>query len=237
MEITENVEGLLKGYFKIEKINPDTKEVLEVFEEENQIQAPIHFMTSRMCWKGSIDPNDFIISGFAIGTDGLNTDGSPKTFNKFRKHLFSENNFWNGSADFDNSYVYQVHFEEPPSNDYHTVTKISEGATFPHENGVPTGYQGTPYNDPLNKEAGVTITRSYENYLLNQEIYVGKYAANGIEGENPPKFSEASFFMNRGRTIDGTDLGAPISMKTFPGMTKTDECVIRITWNLDFSPV
>jgi hypothetical protein len=131
--------------------------------------------------------------------------------------------------------VYQVNFRPPTTDNFVVADKISEGATFPTHNGYPVDYIGDPYNNPDYKEAGITITRGYNNQYLRQEIYIGKYAGNGEpDWENRPKFSEAAFYVNYGRTPDGRRLGHPISFKTFPEMTKTEDCVIRINWDLNF---
>jgi hypothetical protein len=50
-----------------------------------------------------------------------------------------------------------------------------------------------------------------------------------------PKFSEAALYMTEGATELGDSLGTLFSMKTFPDMPKTEGCVIKIQWDLDFN--
>ena len=70
---------------------------------------------------------------------------------------------------------------------------------------------------------------------VTQEFYLGKLAGNGHPAwDSPVKFNEAALYMTTGATESGDSLGTMFSMKVFPGMIKTDKCVIKITWELQF---
>jgi len=152
--------------------------------------------------------------------------------------MFSENNFWSWNYyPPEKAYVYQVTFNKPSTKDLTYAYKLNEGATFPHDAGVPKQYRGPAYNDEKELEASVSIKRSFQNGIITNEIYIGKLAANGHPmWDTPPKFSEAAFYMTIGTDeVTGNPLGTLFSMKTFPEMPKSEQCVIKIQWDLDFN--
>jgi hypothetical protein len=82
------------------------------------------------------------------------------------------------------------------------------------------------------------MKRSFENGVLKQHIYVGKLAGNGHpmweDYGGFPEFNEAALYMPENTAESGDPLGTLFSMKTFPNMKKSPECVIIIDWDLDF---
>jgi len=240
MNLKDTINDQILGNFKIELIKND--KVIDAYEEHNQIQNPIFNKLSKNIYGNLIDFNKLYISGFAIGTDGYDfIKNEKKTPGTSRFRLYSEENFWDNSYSGTlKDYVYQVNFEKPKNNSEHIVKKISEGATYPAVGNSPLNYYGKPYNDPQQKEAGITIKRSYSDQRIDFDFYIGKYAANGIgewivDGKSP-QFSEACFYLQLGRDSYGKKLGTIFSIKTFPPMRKTSECVIKISWSLEFKP-
>jgi hypothetical protein len=237
--ISERVPKIVEGNFKIETIDAETGEIIESYEDKNKVVIWVYEMFSKSVY--GYHPSmpkieDFAITAFALGTNGQEADGSLKPIDNHQLRLYSEEDFWNGNYDEENkAYVYQITFEKPTQTDEHYAVKTDEGATFPQENGRPIAYRGQPWNDEEMIEAGVSIKRSFSNNVIHQEIYVGKFAANGHPmWDTPPKFNEAALYMSPTRTEDGRYLGLMFSMKTFPAMTKTEKCIIKITWDLNF---
>ncbi len=230
--MNDNIQ-VIEGYFKIETIDKNGNSKI-ILEQKNQIQNPINWMMSRACWNSQqVSLTDFIITGFAIGTDGIDDLGNPKSFEVLREQLFSEEKFWNNELPEEQTYVYQVNFQPNISDDIEISTKISEGTTLPATNGIPDNYLGNPVNDPDLSDSTIMISRRYEDQVLYQEITIGKQAGNGI-GQWAPNYSEAAFYMKRDRTSDGRKLGSILSMKTFPRIEKNSEVMIKITWNFNF---
>jgi hypothetical protein len=239
MENTENTEKIskyVKGYFKIELLKDD--EVLYEYEDKNKVLIWVYKNFSNTVYGFNVpDIDDCRIHAVALGTDGVELNGSLKEIQYDRKRMYSEDRFWTG--DFflgEKSYVYQATFGRPSSEGTHYAFKYNEGTTFPHHAGSPKNYRGQAYNDIEEKEAGLSIERYFANNTIYQTIYLGKLAGNGHPmWDNPPKFSEAALYMTSGATESGDYLGTLFSMKTFPEMPKTDGCVIKIQWNLDFN--
>ncbi len=239
-EIKEKIPKMVNGYFKIELIDADTNEIIDSYEENNKVLIWVYQYFSESVF-GYAPPNidDFRIHSIALGTDGevvTSTDVTPKDIPIDQHYLFSEENFWNGNhTPPENSYVYQVTFSKPSSYDFKYADKMNEGATWPHISNNPKNYRGDPWNYEDEIEAGISVRRGFQNGILSQEIYLGKLAGNGHPmWENAVRYSEAALYMTDGATEDGRTLGTIFSMKTFPGMVKTDACVLKITWNLSF---
>jgi hypothetical protein len=236
----EKVPKLVKGFFKIETINANTGEVINSYEEQNKVVIWVYELFSKSVYGYTPEvPNidDFRIHSLALGTNGMNPDGTLKDISNTQERLYSEDNFWNMNLYPENqSYVYQVTLDKPSTNDEHYAFKLNEGATYPHDGGTPKEYRGTPYNNEEGIESSVTIKRSFHNNILKQEIYMGKLVGNGHPmWDNPPKYSEAALYMTPMATPSGDYLGLMFSMKTFPEMPKTENCVIKIQWDLDFN--
>lgn len=235
---TELVPKLVQGYFKIESINSDN-EVIYEYEDKNKIIIWVHRYFANAVF-GYNPPNieDFMIHAIALGTDG-----EDETANKLRpieddqQRLYSEDNFWSQKyTPPENSYVYQATFLRPSSELYQDADKINEGPTWPHDYGNPRIYRGDPKNSEDELESGLRVQRGFSNGILTQEFYLGKLAGNGIPAwDNAVKYSEAALYMTSGATERGDSLGTMFSMKVFPGLPKSDQCIIKITWNLDFN--
>lgn len=236
----EKVPKLVNGYFKIQVEDLDGN-ILQEHEEHNKVLVWVHQMFSNLVF--GYEPNlsaidDFRIHAFAIGTDGVDSEGIPKKIENDREQLYSEENFWKMNYYLgENAYVYQVTFDKPQTEDLSFVYKLNEGTTFPQDGGVPKNYRGPAYNDETELEASVTIKRSFQNGILTNDIYIGKLAGNGHPmWDEPAKFSEAAFYMTVGTNeTTGDPLGTIFSMKTFPEMPKSEQCVIRINWTMDFN--
>jgi len=237
--LTEKIPKLVNGHFKIEIINPDTNEIIKEYEDNNKVVIWVHkYFGDAVFGLTPPDIDKFRIHSFCIGTDG-----EDKIYNKIRPiedeqtSLYSEDNFWNGKFNPpENSYVYQITFDKPQSETFEYTTKLNEGATWPHTYGLPKAYRDTPRNSDDELEAGLSVERGFSNGVLSQVFYLGKLAGNGHPmWDDTVEFSEAALYMTDGSTLDGSSLGTLFSMKTFPGMPKTDQCVIRIQWDLDFN--
>ena len=234
--ILEKIPKMVQGYFKIEVIEND--KVIQEYEDYNKVLVWVYKQFGEAVY--AYNPpacDDFRISCFALGTDGLTSDNTPKDIPVDKKRLDSEDNFWNIQYwPPEKSYVYQVTFAKPSSYDKHLVLKENEGATWPHIYSDPVRYRGKPLNYDDELEAGMAIQRSFSGGILKQEFYLGKLAGNGHPAwDDPVKFSEAALYMPVGSTEQGDYLGTMFSMKTFPEMTKTLSCVIKITWDIDFN--
>lgn len=231
------VPKMVEGNFRIEVI--EDEKIIYEYEDKNKILIWVHeYFANAVYGMTPPDIDNFRIHAFALGTNGeYPLNGGTKPIENDRKRLYSEDNFWNMiHYPPEESYVYQVTFDKPEVPSEHLVTKISEGTTWPHLYGNPIEYMGTPKNYEDEIEAGVTIERSFDNGILTNEIYLGKLAGNGHPmWENPVKFSEAAFYMTDGATENGDKLGTMFSMKTFPGMPKTEHCVIKIQWTFNFN--
>jgi hypothetical protein len=231
----ERIPKTVKGYFKIELIEDD--KVIYEYEEQNKVVMWVYQMFGDEVFGfNPPDPDDFRIHSFALGTNGIDGDNLKEVANN-QTRMFSEDKFWDGQHfPPEESYVYQVTFAKPTGTNLQYAYKIDEGATWPHYDGSPIEYRGPAYNNEEEIESSVTIKRSWENNILHQEIYVGKLVGNGHPmWDNPPPYSEAALYMTPGATKDGDQLGLLFSMKTFPAMKKSDACVIKITWDLDFN--
>ena len=237
LNMYERIPKLVNGHFKIESID-ENGNIIESYEDNNKVVVWVYRLLAESVY-GNITPgiDDFRIHSLALGTDGVNPDGTLKDIANEQKRLYSEDRFWNGNFGEPNkAYVYQITFEKPSTDTMHKAVKINEGATYPHYGGLPKAYRGDPLNADNEVEGGVSIERGYSNLVITQEIYVGKLAGNGHPmWTEPVKYSEAALYMTSGATDQGDYLGTMFSMKTFPEITKTDACVIRISWNLDFS--
>jgi len=236
----------VQGHFKIEKVFPDGS-IETHYEDHNQIMLPFASLIANAVAKRkdeispSISVEDIEIIAFAMGTDGVKSSGTPKTFPTNRRRLFSEYNFWYGSITNTNadmkSYVYQITFEqnntvEGPQTD---VTRTDEGATFPVDNnGNPIDYRGHVTGTDSVK---MTAKTTFQNNILSFEFVLGQFAGNGIpDWTVAPTFSEAALYGRRGaNSTTGNPLGTIIAMKTFPALPKTDTCAIRVKWDLNFS--
>lgn len=238
MNFTDNTV-MLEGRFSIQLIDAETGKVIQEHKENNKIMYPLYNWVSNLNYKPTswLKPEDFIIHCVALGTDGIDEFNNPKKIAVQRPQLFSEENFWNGNyLAHETAYVYQATFEAPTENTLHYAVKTDEGATYPHVSGIPSNYRGIPYNDPAQKEAGLSIKRSFENNTITHEIYLGKFAGNGLPNWGYVDYSEAAIYMTRAATSTGDKLGAILAMKTFPKMRKTDTCIIKIKWDLVYNP-
>jgi len=240
-KIKEKIPKMVNGYFKIELMDANTNEIIDSYEENNKVLIWVYQYFGESVF-GYIPPDidKYRIHALALGTDGevvTSTDITPKDIPINKSRLYSEDNFWESKLDPpENSYVYQVTFSKPSSYDFEYVNKLNEGPTWPHISNNPKTYRGEPWNYEDEIEAGISVRRGFQNGILSQEIYLGKLAGNGHPmWENTVRYSEAALYMTDGATEDGEFLGTIFSMKTFPGMPKTDSCVIKITWNLDFN--
>lgn len=238
-ELSELVPKMVKGHFKIEVIDPDTNEIIKSHEDNNKVLIWVHqYFADAVFGLNPPDIDSFRIHALALGTDGEDTENNKlREIEDDRTQLYSEDNFW--SAKYyppENSYVYQCTFDKPTTDQFTYVSKLNEGATWPHEYGIPIDYRGDPKNYEDELEAGMSIQRSFGGGVLHQEIYIGKLAGNGHPmWTNPVEFSEAALYMPLGATEAGESLGTIFSMKVFPGMPKSEQCVIKITWDLDFN--
>ena len=235
--LNEKVKKLVTGHFKIEKIEND--KVIESYEETNKVVIWVHkYFADAVFGLTPPDIDYFRIHAFAIGTDGEDeVNGKIREISDTQTRLYSEDNFWQAKYQPpENSYVYQATFGKPITDTFGDVNKTNEGATWPHLYGEPKSYRGEPMNSEDELEAGLNVKRGFSNGVLSQEFYLGKLAGNGHPAwDNPVKFSEAALYMTFGATDLGDSLGTLFSMKTFPGMTKTDQCVIKISWSLSFN--
>jgi hypothetical protein len=237
--LTERVKKVVQGHFKIQVVNPDTGEVLDSYEDYNKVVVWVYRYFGEAVY--GFEPPDidkFRIHSFAIGTNGVDEYGRLKEISDNQKQMYSEMKFWEGdvpSEEQRQAYVYQISFEKPSDNDEHYAFKTDEGATYPAYSNRPKDYRGHPYNDIHEIEGCISMKRSFQNGVLKQHIYVGKLAANGHPmWEKFPEFNEAALFMPEGTAESGNPLGTLFSMKTFPSMMKSPECVIIIDWDLDF---
>ena len=238
-DLTEKIPKLVQGHFKIELIDEKTGEILKKHEDNNKILIWVYrYFAESVFGLNPPDIDDFRIQAFSLGTSGeYPLGGGTKPIDINQEQLFSEYNFWNDDLiPPEESYVYQVTFDKPSSENFEYVQKLNEGATWPHQNGIPLNYRGTPLNYEDELEAGVSIKRGFSNGILSQEIYIGKLAGNGHPAwGSTVTYSEAALYMPLGKTDKGDSLGTIFSMKTFPGMPKSESCVIRIQWDLDFN--
>jgi len=236
--ISEKVKKLVKGYFKIESINPETNEIIDSFEDENKVVVWVHdYFANAVFGLNPPSIDYFRIHAFALGTDGVDDlHDKVKPIENDQTKLYSEANFWDGKYyPPEKSYVYQVTFDKPITDTFGYVNKKNEGATWPHLYGEPKSYRGEPMNTDDEIEAGLSVQRGFSNGVLTQEFYLGKLAGNGHPmWDDPVKFNEAALYMTFGSTEYGDSLGTMFSMKTFPGLAKSDQCVIKISWNLSF---
>ena len=237
-DLKERVKKTIQGHFKIQVIEDGV--VIDSYEDYNKIVVWVYNLFGRSVYGYQPpDIDEYRIQAFAIGTDGATADGIIKDIANDQKKMYSEINFWdnpNYTGEERNAYVYQATFTKPGTNDPHFAYKINEGATYPAWGlGSPKDYRGEAYNEEDSLEGCLSIRRSFQNSVLKQEIYLGKLAGNGHPmWEEAPEFSEAALYMPEG-TASGDSLGTMFSMKTFPKMKKTDACVIKINWDLDFS--
>jgi len=235
--IQEKIPKLVKGYFKIEVIEND--KVIYEYEDTNKVVVWVHqYFADAVFGLNPPDIDKFRIHALALGTDGENEiDNKLRPIENNQVSLYSEENFWQYKLfPPENSYVYQVTFDKPTTENLVYVNKKNEGATWPHEYGNPIAYRDEPKNYEDELEAGISIKRGYNNGIITQEIYLGKLAGNGHPmWDNPVKYSEAALYMTDGATESGDSLGTLFSAKTFPGMPKSDQCIIRIQWDLDFN--
>ncbi len=176
---------------------------------------------------------------FAIGTDGIDSDGAPKEYDSTRVRLFSEDNFWNDGAQYNDSdmkrYVYQVTFEQTDNeNVAEDLNTTNEGATFPVDaSGNPMRYRENIIGVDATK---LTVNSTFSNNIIEFNFHLGQFAGNGCERWSlAPKFSEAALYMRRSATSLGDHLGTIFSMRTFPELPKTDACSIKIKWVIDFN--
>jgi hypothetical protein len=237
MNINEKIPKLIEGHFKIEVI--EDNKIIQSYEDKNKVVIWVHrYFADAVYGLTPPDIDKFRIHAVALGTDGEDeVNAKLRDIEDDQINLYSEYNFWNAKYyPPENSYVYQATFGVPNTDTYDYITKIDEGPTWPHLHGVPKDYRGEPKNAEDELEAGMSIQRGFSNGILTQEIYLGKLAGNGHPmWDDPVKYSEAALYMTDGATIDGNSLGTLFSMKTFPGMAKSDQCVIKITWILDFN--
>jgi hypothetical protein len=236
--LNETIPKMVEGHFKIEKFDLEGN-LLEEYEDKNKVVIHVYkYFLWSVYANWSVNVDHFRIHAFALGTDGVNQNGTLKGIDKNRNRLYSEANFWDGRLEpQDKAYVYQMTFNKPDTTGTHYAFKTSEGTTFPHNNGVPINYRGTPYNDEDEIEGSLTMRRNMDSntMTIHQEIYLGKLAGNGHPAwTSPPEYSEAALYMPQGMTTSGSSLGTMFSMKTFPAMAKTEDCVIKITWDLSF---
>jgi hypothetical protein len=85
MKVKDDLK-LLEGMFRIELIK-DNK-VIQSYEEHNQIQNYYNYLVSLATFgRRRLRIEDFIITGYAIGTDGVDSHGAPK------KYLLPETHF------------------------------------------------------------------------------------------------------------------------------------------------
>ncbi len=235
--INERIPKLVKGYFKI-TVEEDGKSIYE-YEEENKVVIWVHeLFASAVFGFNPPDIDYFRIHSFALGTDGEDEiQNELREIKDNQTQLYSEENFWTANFDIpEKSYVYQATFSKPLSENFSYAIKTDEGSTWPQQYGRPLDYRGTPKNTEDELEAGISIMRGFSNGILSQEIYLGKLAGNGHPAwDNPVKYNEAALYMTFGATEDGDSLGTLFSAKTFPGMPKSESCVIKIQWNLDFN--
>jgi len=242
--LDEKIPVLVKGHFKIQSIDAKTGKVLQEYEDYNKVVIWVYQMFASIVY-GYSDTSlpeieDFMIHSFAIGTNGVEPNGELKPIEYNSTKLYSETNFWDTpdyTGEERNAYVYQATFAKPSTVDTHFSTKYNEGATYPAWSlGEPKAYRGTPYNSEHGVNGALSIRRSFSNSILRQEFYLGTLAGNGHPmWDEAPEFSEAALYMPKNATAKGDSLGTLFSMKTFPKMKKTDACVIKINWNLDFS--
>ena len=236
---SERIPKMVKGYFKIESID-ENGNVIESYEDHNKIVVWVyHSFADAVYGYTPPDVDDCRIQAVALGTDGVDEYNNLRSIDNEQKKLYSETNFWD-TPDYNgeewNAYVYQATFTKPSTNDPHYAYKTNEGTTYPAWSlGNPKDYRGVAYNSEDSLEGCLSIRRSYQNKIIHQEIYLGKLAGNGHPmWEQSPEFSEAALYMPEGTTT-GDSLGTMFSMKTFPKMKKSEYCVIKITWDLDFN--
>jgi hypothetical protein len=238
-KLYEKVPKMVNGHFKIQAIDINTNKVIYEYEDDNKVVVWVHkYFADAVFGFNPPDIDKFRIHAFALGTDGEDeTNSKLREIADDQTQLYSEYNFWNAKYyPPENSYVYQVTFDKPASETFEYVNKLNEGPTWPHIYGEPKSYRGEPKNYEDELEAGMSVKRGFSNGVLSTEIYIGKLAGNGHPAwDNPVKYSEAAFYMTDGATEDGRSLGTLFSMKTFPGLPKSDQCVIKINWALDFN--
>ncbi len=225
----------LVGQFGIQVLSPDG-EVLSEFYDQNKIVDNVPFQFSRLI-AGETTP-DLNIVTIALGTGGT-LSGTPKEVPGYRNRLFSEADFWdNGPVGDDtdvNKYVYQTTFDiDSPINS--TPKKLiinNEGGTFPETNSIPDSFRGAPGAFP---EESFDGTIAFNGYSIKYEFLLGQLRGNGLNTwADAPAFSEAALYMSHNSTSGPTvDLGTIFSMKTFPDHIKTEDCYIKITWELIF---
>jgi len=232
----EKIPQMVNGYFKIEVKDKHGK-ILNSYEDKNKIMVWIHEMFSDAVY-GYNPPNieDFIITTIALGTDGIDSNGIPKDLPNNMQRMYSEDNFWNYNVYApEKAYVYQATWDTPQTDIYGSVEKLNEGATVPHMGGVPLYYRGNPVNDE-ESYAGLKVYRGFSNGILQQKFILEVFSGNGHPmWAQGPGYSEAALYTKKGATESGEYLGTMFSMKTFPEMIKTEDCVISIQWDLDFN--
>ena len=234
-----------RGHFKIEKIYPNGEKILH-YEEKNQIMTKFaEFLSNTVSkrkneYNNVLTTSDMEIITFAIGTDGILSNGAPKTINPDRNRLFAEQNFWtlpkNHNNDDMKQYVYQVTFEQNNHDVgiWNDLDTQNEGATFPIDSNNNPLYYRRVYNGT--EDVKLSGRSRYENNTISFEFTLGQFVGNGCnEWTIAPTFSEAALYMRRGANSSGSSLGSILAMKTFPSLVKTDTCIIRITWTLDFN--
>lgn len=251
----------ITGYFKVEQIDK-SGEVLSTYEDFNTIMVRVpSLIASGISGVKKEFLDEFHISAFAIGTDGVTTnalgDEIPKTVSKERTQLFSEENFWRSqnpdsiefSKDEEIKRVYQRTFESLPIEDVGgnpaTMRELAggnQGSTLPHDgNYHPIGYREpiiwtTPYDGSY-----VKVEMSKLNTQIIYVIEIGQNVANKPNNALT-YYNEAALYLklganNQNATEDpntGNPLGTLFSMKTFPSQKKSSDCAIRITWKLNF---
>jgi hypothetical protein len=232
----ERVPKMVQGYFKITQ--KDRKgNILYEYEDKNKIMVWTHKMFGELIYGYEPPPpEDFFIHCVALGTDGIEESGAPKEITADRTRLFSEEKFWNLDLYPENkAYVYQATWGKPTTNDYGYITKLNEGANFPHDEGRPIYYRDEPFNDPYTY-VGLKVQRGYADGILTQDFVLEIFSGNAHPiWDVGPRFSEAALYSAAGAREDGKSLGTMFSMKTFPEMIKSEDCIIEINWTLDFN--
>lgn len=255
-----------RGEFTIETYDLDDN-LIDTYSDHNQIMARTPFNYACLTYGAGcngfnnewpLNPtfDDFRVGVLAVGSDGVDEDGIPKTIECNRNMLYSEQNLWAAQTagsisgqDTDlNKYVYQTSFDTV-ANDSSDETKMmeaiktTEGPSFPwdFDNNIPEFYRMVPDNSNGLEfsDTSMTVKTNHQELTLAYEFTLGQFAGNGV-WELAPAFSEAALYMNyiprdaEGSGIDGKPLGAMFSMKTFPKHFKTEACYFRIKWNLIF---
>ena len=239
--------GMVEGRFKIELFDHTQNKVIQSFEETNMIMNPVAELYSHMAshtedvYSPPLQITDFNIIAFALGTDGLNADETPKDIDPTWTQLNSERRFWTEGPSHNDGdmkkYVYQVTFEQDSHDGTeHDCLVQNEGGTFP----VDASGQPLYYREVISGVDSVKMLASstYSNNIITFKFHLGQFAGNGCpDWTLAPTFSEAALYMRRGATTSGDSLGTIFSMKTFPKMPKTDSCSIKVEWILDFNVV